>query len=80
MYDATAVRLRELSLGYTIPLKWKAVRSLNVSLIGRNLFFIKREAPFDPEISMSTDNGLQGVDAFGLPATRSLGINVKVAF
>lgn len=80
MYDATAVRLRELSLGYTVPLKWKGVRSLNVSLIGRNLFFIKREAPFDPEISMSTDNGLQGVDVFGLPATRSLGINVKVAF
>ncbi len=38
MYDATAVRLREVSLGYTVPLKWKGVRSLNVSLIGRNLF------------------------------------------
>lgn len=80
MYDATVVRLRELSLGYTVPLKWKGVRSLNVSLIGRNLFFVKRDAPFDPEISMSTGDGLQGVDVFGLPATRSLGINVKVAF
>ncbi|MDF2193385.1 SusC/RagA family TonB-linked outer membrane protein [Paraflavitalea sp. CAU 1676] len=80
MYDATAVRLREVSLGYNVPLKWKGVRSLNVSLIGRNLFFIKREAPFDPEISMSTDNGLQGVDVFGLPATRSFGVNLKVAF
>lgn len=80
MYDATAIRLREVSLGYTVPLKVKGIRNLNVSLIGRNLFFIKREAPFDPEISMSTDNGLQGVDAFGLPATRSMGVNVKVAF
>ncbi len=80
MYDATAIRLREVSLGYTVPLKWKGVRSLNVSLIGRNLFFIKRDAPFDPEISLSTDNGLQGVDVFGLPATRSFGVNVKVAF
>jgi TonB-linked SusC/RagA family outer membrane protein len=80
MYDATAIRLREVSLGYNVPVKWKGVRNVNVSLIGRNLFFLKREAPFDPEISMSTDNGLQGVDAFGLPATRSFGVNLKVAF
>lgn len=80
MYDATAIRLREVSLGYTVPLKWKGIRSLNLSLIGRNLFFIKREAPFDPEISMSTNDGLQGVDVFGLPATRSFGFNLKVGF
>ncbi|WP_276483303.1 SusC/RagA family TonB-linked outer membrane protein [Paraflavitalea pollutisoli] len=80
MYDATVVRLREVSLGYNIPVKWKGVNSLHLSLIGRNLFYLKRDAPFDPEISMSTDNGLQGVDVFGLPATRSLGVNLKVAF
>ncbi|WP_315814624.1 TonB-dependent receptor domain-containing protein [Paraflavitalea speifideaquila] len=80
MYDATAIRLREVSLGYTVPLKWKGIRSLNLSLIGRNLFFFKREAPFDPEISMSTNDALQGVDVFGLPATRSFGFNVKVGF
>lgn len=80
IYDATVVRLREASLGYTVPVKWKALRELNVSLIARNLFYIKRDAPFDPEIAMSTGNGLQGLDAFGLPATRSFGINVKVGF
>lgn len=80
MYDATVVRLREISLGYTVPLQWKGIRSLNVSLIGRNLFFVKRDAPFDPEVSMSTGDGLQGVDVFGLPVTRSFGVNVKVGF
>lgn len=80
VYDATTIRMREVSLGYTIPVKWKGIRDLNVSLIGRNLFFIKREAPFDPEISMSTTNNLQGIDVFGLPATRSFGLNVKVGF
>ncbi len=80
IYDATVVRLRELSLGYALPVHWKGVRELNVSLIGRNLFFFKREAPFDPEISMSTANKLQGIDAFGLPTTRSLGVNLKVGF
>lgn len=80
MYDATAIRLRELSLGYSVPVKIKGIRSLDVSLIGRNLFFIRRDAPFDPEVAMSTGNGLSGLDAFGLPSTRSFGLNLKVGF
>ncbi|MBO9633446.1 MAG: SusC/RagA family TonB-linked outer membrane protein [Chitinophagaceae bacterium] len=80
IYDATVVRLRELSLGYVLPLKWKGVKEVNLSLVGRNLFFVKREAPFDPEVSMSTGNRLQGIDVFGLPSTRSFGLNLKVSF
>ncbi|NIG57222.1 SusC/RagA family TonB-linked outer membrane protein [Chitinophaga sp. Cy-1792] len=78
MYDATNVRLRELSLVYSIPLHSKAVKDLKVGFVGRNLFFFTKKAPYDPELSMSTDNGLQGVDVFGLPATRSFGLNLKV--
>ncbi|WP_333862630.1 SusC/RagA family TonB-linked outer membrane protein [Chitinophaga sp.] len=80
MYDATAIRLRELALSYRIPLRTKAIRSLQVGLIGRNLFFLKREAPFDPETSAGGDNRLQGIDIFGLPATRSFGASVKIGF
>jgi TonB-linked SusC/RagA family outer membrane protein len=80
IYDATVVRLREMSLGYVLPVKWKGIKELNLSLVGRNLFFVKREAPFDPEVSMSTTNRLQGIDVFGLPATRSFGMNLKVSF
>lgn len=78
MYDATAIRLRELSLSYQLPLKGKFVRSLRLGLIGRNLFFLKREAPFDPEVSAGGDNRLQGIDIFGLPATRSFGASLKL--
>lgn len=80
MYDATAIRLRELSLSYQVPLRTKAIRNLRVGLVGRNLFFLKREAPFDPETSAGGDNRLQGIDIFGLPATRSFGASVKVGF
>ncbi|NSL90480.1 SusC/RagA family TonB-linked outer membrane protein [Chitinophaga sp. Mgbs1] len=80
MYDATNIRLRELSLSYLIPLKWKWVKSLRAGIIGRNLFFFKLDAPFDPEVSMGTTNGLGGVDVFGLPPTRSTGINLKIGF
>ncbi len=80
MYDATNIRLREFSVGYNIPVISKWIRSVNVSLIGRNLFFITRKAPFDPETSMSTYNSMQGIETYGNPATRSIGISVKFGF
>lgn len=81
-FDATNIRLRELSLGYTFqtPLLGDVVDRLSISLIGRNLFFLKNEAPFDPEVSLSTGNGLQGLESFTLPTVRSLGFSVKASF
>lgn len=80
MFDATAIRLRELALSYNIPVKTKSIRSLRIGLIGRNLAFLKREGPFDAEVSAGGDNRLQGVDIYGLPATRSFGASLKVGF
>jgi len=80
MYDATNIRLRELSFGYRIPVKSKFIKSASLSLIGRNLFFIYKKAPFDPEISMSTGNGVQGVDVGGLPSAKSLGLSLRCSF
>lgn len=84
MYDATNIRLRELSLGYSLPKKWfentPVIKGIDVSLIGRNLFFFMNNAPYDPEGALSVGNGLQGVDVFGTPSTRSFGFNVKVNF
>ncbi|HVI47623.1 MAG TPA: SusC/RagA family TonB-linked outer membrane protein [Chitinophaga sp.] len=78
MYSATNIRLRELSLSYRIPLKWKWLRNMRVGVVGRNLFFFELHAPFDPEVSMGSGNGLQGVDVFGLPQVRSMGINLRL--
>ncbi len=80
MYDATNIRLRELSLSYLIPLKWKWIKNVRAGIIGRNLFFFYLNAPFDPEVSMGAGNGLLGVDVFGLPPVRSMGLNLKFGF
>jgi len=80
IYSASNVRLREVSLGYSLPLKGAYVKALKLSLVGRNLAYIYKKAPFDPELTMSTGNGLSGVDVFSLPATRSFGLNVNVSF
>jgi TonB-linked SusC/RagA family outer membrane protein len=80
IYDATNIRLRELSLSWQVPLSSKWIRKLQIGLTGRNLCFLNLHAPFDPEVSMSSGNGLQGIDVFGLPATRSMGMSLRVGF
>jgi TonB-linked SusC/RagA family outer membrane protein len=81
IYDATNISLRELALSYRFDLKdSKFLKAANVSLVGRNLFFIHKDAPFDPNISLSTGEGLQGVDVYGQPSTRSLGLNINLTF
>ena len=45
VYDATNVRLRELSFGYTFRNLFGAGKNLNASIIGRNLFFFYKDAP-----------------------------------
>lgn len=92
-YDATNVRLREVTLGYGIPIKEnKYLKSLKLSLVGRNLFWIyrgesrldlpgigKRKMWFDPDMSLSNSN-YQGVEYGTLPSTRSYGLNLQVTF
>lgn len=80
IYSATVVRLRELSLSYKFNLKTTKVRDLSVGITGRNLFYLYKKAPFDPELTMSTGNGLSGVDLFTQPATREIGIKLSVSF
>ncbi|WP_281228949.1 SusC/RagA family TonB-linked outer membrane protein [Flavobacterium aquiphilum] len=81
VYNATNVSMRELAFGYTFDLKnVKFLKSANLSLVGRNLFFFYKDAPFDPNISLSTGNGLQGIDVYAAPSTRSIGLNLNVTF
>ncbi|WP_445735428.1 SusC/RagA family TonB-linked outer membrane protein [Mariniflexile sp.] len=80
VYDATNVSLRELSIAYTLPNASKFFESVRLSLIANNLFFIYKDAPFDPNIAASTGIGLQGVDIYGQPSTKSIGLNINVNF
>ncbi|MFD0942096.1 SusC/RagA family TonB-linked outer membrane protein [Pedobacter boryungensis] len=80
MYSATAIRLREVSLSYRVPVKVKGISNLTLSAIGTNLFFIKKDAPFDPEQVSGVYAGGVGVDVFGLPTYRSFGFSLKCGF
>ena len=78
IYDATNFRLRELSLGYTFRNLFGDYKNLNISFVCRNLFFIYKDAPVDPDISLSTGNGLGGIDVFNYPSARTFGLNIKL--
>ena len=84
MYDATNLRLREVSLNYTFPKKWmqktKVLKDLQLAFVARNLCFLYKKAPFDPDLVLSTGNDNQGIEVFGMPTTRSLGFTMKCEF
>ena len=84
MYDATNFRVRELALGYTFPKRWmeatKFFRDVQLAFIARNLFFIYKKAPFDPDLILSTGNDNQAIEVYGMPTTRSMGFSLRVMF
>lgn len=80
IYSATVVRLGEASFGYNFAIKNSFAKSLNIALTGRNLFYFYKKAPSDPEQTISSGNGLSGLDNFNQPALRNYGLNLNVVF
>ncbi len=80
LYNGTNFRLRELSLGYTFRDVFGMNRNLTFSFIARNLFFIYKDAPTDPDVSLSTQNGLGAFESFNMPSSRSFGFSLKANF
>lgn len=80
MYKATAVRLRQASISYTFDVHSKYMENATISLIGSNLFFFYKDAPFDPEQVSGVNPGGVGIDMFGMPITRSVGLSLKANF
>ncbi len=82
LYDGTFIKFRELTLGYSLPSQLfenNFVNKIRVSLVGRNLFFIHKNTPgFDPEATFNAGND-QGIEAFAIPSTRSVGVNVNIS-
>ncbi len=77
LYDSTNIRLRELAIGFKLPQFHSAIRNMSLSLVGRNLLFFQREAPFDPELAIGTGNGSQGFEAFQIPSAKSWGLTLR---
>ncbi len=81
VYDRTSVRLSQLTLSYGFNVeKFNWLKKASVSLIGSNLFYFYKKAPYDPELSQSTGRNDAGIDSYNLPSTRTYGLNLSLIF
>ncbi len=83
-YDATYVKLREVSLSYRIPnsvLQSAGIANASISLVGRNLLLFTNVPSIDPE-TYSIRNGLfvNGFESTQLPSVRSFGVSLNLGF
>jgi TonB-linked SusC/RagA family outer membrane protein len=79
-YDASFIRVREILLNYTWNLKSSVIQSIGLSVYGRNLGFLYNASGIiDPGMSMNIGNH-QGVEGFGLPTSRTFGVNASFKF
>lgn len=84
IYDASYVKLREVTIGYTLPnkfLKHMPFKRAKFSIVGRDLWTIYRNTPqgIDPEAGTTSGNG-QGIEYGSFLPTRTLGININLGF
>jgi TonB-linked SusC/RagA family outer membrane protein len=82
-YDASFLKLRQLSIGYTFDNLsiFKQDATLNLSLIGKNLFAITENPHFDPEQLAVQGNGfISGVEDMSYATTRNIGFKAGFNF
>jgi len=88
VYDGTVIRLREVSLGYTIPKSLLAKTpfgSARISMSGRNLWWkapnVMQDLNLDPEfLSEASDSNIQGFEYGATPTTKRYGFNLSLTF
>ncbi|WP_157638267.1 SusC/RagA family TonB-linked outer membrane protein [Flexithrix dorotheae] len=84
VYNASFGKLRQLSIGYTLPnsvLANTPIKSANISIVGRNLLLLWSNVPnVDPESAYTASSGSQGLEYFALPPVRNFGFNLSMSF
>lgn len=83
MYDATYVKLRELSFGWNLPQIWlrkTPLKAVKISAVARDLFYIYKDAPVSAEAAFSREDYSQAFEYASLPPTRTFGFSLNVKF
>lgn len=83
VYDASFVKLRNVTLSYDLPenlIQNTFVKKFTISAIGRNLWIIHKNVPYsDPEAGLSAGN-IQGYQSGAYPTIREIGASIKIEF
>jgi hypothetical protein len=82
--DGSFIKLREVVIGYRIPLKTDIIRNLRCSIIGRNLALLYRSRSnnirIDPETAYGSGAIAYGIESFQVPPFLSIGFNLRFDF
>ena len=84
IYDASYIKLREISIGYTIPKKWlqkTPLKNVRISAVGRNVAILFQNTPkgIDPEATRTTGNAQGFEEGYAQPSA-TYGFDIKVSF
>lgn len=82
LMSKTYAKLREVTIGYTLPAKWvnkSFINSVTVSLVGRNLIYFYGDKRFK-DVDLDQYNYSTGGTGLQSPTTRRYGFNVNVVF
>ena len=83
VHDASYIKLKELSVGYNFPKKWLSktpLTNLRASFVARNLCYLMKHCPGNPEGGYDTSMFSQALDFLAVPYTRTYGFSVNVEF
>ncbi|MEH0152526.1 SusC/RagA family TonB-linked outer membrane protein [Limibacter armeniacum] len=83
VYDASFIRIKELSVGYTFSnkrLERTNLDYLRISLVASNLQYLYRKAPgIDPDAVLKFENAI-GIERYSHPTARSVGVSITGKF
>lgn len=82
VFDATVLRLREISLSIDIPNMFpkKVFQSAKLTLFGRNVWMYAPNSPFDTEINTQGAGNIRGFEFQSTPNTRTIGASFRLTF
>ncbi len=88
MYDASYMKLGELSIGYQFSSQFldrltkNSIQSASLSIVGRNLFYLYNNTPGTTPDGGSFNRGLasQALDYSIVPNTRTIGLSLNASF
>ncbi len=82
VYDATVLRLQELSMGYDVPvdaIKRLKINGIRFGVFARNLFYVAPNAIFDPGVNTQGAGNIRGLELQSAPNARTMGANIKIS-
>ena len=82
IFDASYIKLKELSLTYRIPSSFSrkvGVQNARIGIVGRNVALFYANVPhIDPETALNALDSGQGWEAFNPPSRRSLNFTLSL--